>query len=48
MKLQGKIVDIQNKRIYKGEITIADGKITSIVDKEHDIEHYILPGFIDA
>jgi adenine deaminase len=48
MKLQGKIVDIQSKRIYKGEITVVDGKITSIVEKEHDVEHYILPGFIDA
>lgn len=48
MKLQGKIVDIQNKRIYKGEITVADGKITSIEEKGHDVVHYILPGFIDA
>jgi adenine deaminase len=48
MKLQGQIVDIQNKLIYKGEITVADGKITSIVEKEHDVNHYILPGFVDA
>ena len=48
MKLQGHIVDIQNKRIYKGEITFADGKISSIIEKEHDVEHYIIPGFIDA
>ena len=48
MKIQGQIVDIQNKRIYKGEVTIVDGKITSIIEKEHYIKHYILPGFIDA
>ncbi len=48
MKLQGNIVDIQNKRIYKGEITITDGKIASIVEKEHAVNHYILPGFVDA
>ena len=48
MKLQGQIVDILNKRIYKGEITIADGKLTSIIEKEHDVNHYILPGFVDA
>ena len=48
LKLQGQIVDIQNKRIYKGEITIEDGKIVSIVEKNHNVEHYILPGFIDA
>ncbi|WP_034059162.1 adenine deaminase [Lacinutrix jangbogonensis] len=48
MKLQGNIVDIENQRIYKGEITIEADKIVSIVEKEHDINHYILPGFIDA
>lgn len=48
MKLKGQIVDIQNKRIYKGEITIADGKITSILEKEHNVNHYILAGFVDA
>jgi len=48
MKLQGQIVDIQNKRIYKGEVTFVDGKINSITEKEHDVEHYILPGFVDA
>ncbi len=48
MKLQGNIVDIQNQRIYKGEITIKDGKIFSIEEKHHDINNYILPGFVDA
>lgn len=48
MKLQGNIVDIPNQRIYKGEITFKEGKIASIVEKEHDNQHYILPGFIDA
>ncbi len=48
MKLQGQIVDIQNKRIYKGEITVVDGKITTIEEREHNVDHYILPGFVDA
>ncbi|MEZ4792140.1 MAG: adenine deaminase [Gelidibacter sp.] len=48
MKLQGQIIDIKNKRIFKGEITISNGKITSIEEKQHDVEHYILPGFVDA
>lgn len=48
MKLQGNIVDIPNKRIYKGEVTITDGKIESIIEKEHDVNQYILPGFVDA
>ncbi|WP_139002714.1 adenine deaminase [Hyunsoonleella aestuarii] len=48
MKLQGQIVDIENKRIYKGEITFENGKIVSIEEKDHDVKHYILPGFVDA
>lgn len=45
---QGQIVDIKNKRVYKGEITHEHGKIVSIVEKEHDVNHYIMPGFVDA
>lgn len=48
MQIQGQIVDIFNKRIFPGEITVSNGKIKSIVEKEHDIQHYIMPGFIDA
>lgn len=48
MKLQGKIVDILNKRIYSGELTVLNGKITAIQEKEHNVNQYILPGFIDA
>lgn len=48
MKLQGNIVDIKNKRIYKGEIFIENGKIKSIIEKDNNVNHYILPGFVDA
>jgi len=48
MKLQGQIVDIQNKRIFKGEVTIQNGKIKSIEEQLHNVNHFILPGFIDA
>lgn len=48
MKIKGQIVDIQNKRIYKGEITSVNGKIISIKEKTHNVKHYIIPGFIDA
>lgn len=48
MKLQGQIVDIKNERIFKGEITIRSGKIERIEAVDHQVEHYILPGFIDA
>ncbi|WP_248722616.1 adenine deaminase [Seonamhaeicola sp. ML3] len=48
MKLKGNIVDIQNKRIFKGQITVKDDKIISVGEKAHNVETYILPGFIDA
>ncbi len=47
-KIQGQIVDIENRKIYKGEVTIKDRKIASIIEKDHNSNHYILPGFIDA
>ncbi|MBL86279.1 MAG: adenine deaminase [Winogradskyella sp.] len=48
LTLKGNIVDIQNRSIYKGEITIENGKIKSIKKKDCIENHYILPGFIDA
>ncbi|HRV56413.1 MAG TPA: amidohydrolase family protein, partial [Mangrovimonas sp.] len=48
MTIQGNIVDVLNKRIFKGEITIENNRIVSISEKEHAIENYILPGFVDA
>lgn len=48
MKLQGNIVDVVNKRIFKGEVLIENGKIKSVTEKSHNVNHFILPGFIDA
>lgn len=48
MILKGNIVDILKRRIFKGEITIEDGKIKSIEEKDCKENHYILPGFVDA
>jgi adenine deaminase len=48
MTLKGNIVDIQNRSIYKGEITIENGKIKAIEEKDCEENHYILPGFVDA
>ncbi len=48
MQIQGQIVDIPNRKIYSGEITIENGKITSIIEVAHNVKTYILPGFIDA
>jgi adenine deaminase len=48
LKIKGNIVDILNKRIFKSEITVENGKIIAISEKEHEVNHYIIPGFIDA
>ena len=48
MIVQGNIVDIQNRRIFKGEVAVFNGKIASIKETNHSVENYILPGFIDA
>lgn len=48
MQIQGQVVDIGNNRIFPGEITIANGKIISVTEKEHDVKTYIMPGFTDA
>ncbi|MBJ6367231.1 adenine deaminase [Snuella sedimenti] len=48
MKILGNIVDIQGRRIFKGEVSIENGKIVSVKEKEHSNNQYILPGFVDA
>ncbi|MEP7095124.1 MAG: adenine deaminase [Flavobacterium sp.] len=48
MQIQGQIIDIQNRRIYAGEITVENKKIISIIEKNHNVKIYIMPGFIDA
>ncbi len=48
MQIQGQIVDIPNRRIYSGEVMVENGKIVSVVEKEHNLKNYILPGFVDA
>ena len=47
-KYQGIIVDAVSRRQFKGEITVENGKILSIEEKEHENEQYIFPGLIDA
>lgn len=47
--ITGNIIDIQNRRIFKGLININnDGIIDSITETDNDENVYILPGFIDA
>ena len=48
MLILGNIVDIKNKRIFKGSVEVENGSIKNIQEENHEIENYILPGFIDA
>lgn len=43
----GQIVDIENREIYPGSVTVENGKIVEIQEGLGG-PHYILPGFIDA
>jgi adenine deaminase len=54
--ITGNLVDVHKKKIYPAEITVENGKITSIKEIHHShpdsypdtIQNYILPGFIDS
>ena len=47
-KISGNIVDVVNKRIYQGTITIENSKIIAIKEENVSETQYILPGLIDA
>jgi adenine deaminase len=46
--ISGNIIDIENKKIYKGIITVKDGIISEIEQSDNAGDVFILPGFIDA
>lgn len=46
--VRGNVVDIHNRRVFKGEVHIAEGRIVDIVEKPVKSESYIVPGFIDS
>ena len=55
--IQGKLVDIYQKKIYAAEILVENERIISITNLEEEnkvqdsgnkFDHYIIPGFIDA
>lgn len=47
-KISGQIVDVFNKQIFSGTITVTNGKITHITHEPAANQHYIMPGFVDA
>lgn len=47
-QISGNIVDIANKEIFSGTITVEQSKITKIEENKNSYEKFILPGFVDA
>ncbi len=47
--VSGNIIDVFNKKIFKGEVVVENNKIKSIIPNDTvTSNHYILPGFIDS
>lgn len=46
--LTGNIIDVVQKKIFPGTITVRDGIIASVTPSETSSTNYILPGFVDA
>jgi adenine deaminase len=46
--IAGNIVDIHARRIFAGDVTIADGVIAAIEPSGQSSSSFLLPGFIDA
>ncbi|HQW85086.1 MAG TPA: amidohydrolase family protein, partial [Ferruginibacter sp.] len=52
-KIQGNVVDIMAREIFWGEVSVENGKISSIKkipteNRETETKNYIVPGFIDS
>ena len=48
MKIAGQIIDIHNRKIFPGEITLQEGKIKEIGKIRNCPDLFIMPGLIDA
>lgn len=46
--IKGKIVDVVNREIFNGEITIENGKIAAVKHIDEEANGYIMPGFVDS
>jgi adenine deaminase len=47
-EIQGNIVDVVAKRIFRGTIVVLNGKISAIREEQVSSDRFILPGLIDA
>jgi adenine deaminase len=46
--IKANLVDLESKIIYPAEIHVQDGRITSVQRIDENLEHYIMPGFVDS
>lgn len=47
-KYSGNIVDVVNRKIFKGSLIIKENKIVDIIEEDNSGENYIMPGLIDS
>lgn len=47
-KIEGNIIDIHQRRIYPGSLTIENGIILSMEENTNHYDVYLSPGFVDA
>ncbi|HYG41160.1 MAG TPA: adenine deaminase [Cytophagales bacterium] len=47
-EVRGNIINISEKRIFKGKVLVSNGKISEITEEDCIETQFILPGFIDA
>ncbi len=48
MEVKGKIVDIINRKVYNGIVSVSNGNIESIKESKQNYTNYILPGLVDS
>ncbi len=46
--VSGNLVDVLHSRIYQGTLTISNGRIVDIKEKDDVCDTYIIPGLVDA
>ncbi|RZB32733.1 MAG: adenine deaminase [Candidatus Argoarchaeum ethanivorans] len=46
--ISGNIVDVLHSRVYQGTLTISNGRIVDIREKDDKCDTYIIPGLVDA
>ena len=46
--ISGQIVDVVNSRIFRGTVTVSNGKIEGIIEEDNDENQIIMPGFVDS